>query len=110
MKKKYEKPMMVSEEFAIGNHIAHGGCNHKPGEGSDIKAKVICKHINKNKIYIHTHTYDIIGDTIKDHGDYDRLLGGLHTCGDGGEHTISAIYHENKIGDHNGEKCNPFSS
>lgn len=108
MKKKYEKPMMVSEEFAIGNHIAHGGCNHKPGTGPDIKATVICKH----KTYIHTHTYNIIGRTIKNHEDYDKLLDGEHTCGDGGKHTISAIYHDNngQKNPHKHQACNPFSS
>lgn len=113
MKKKYEKPVMVSEEFAIGNHIAHGGCNHKPGTGPDIKATVSCIHKTNNyNTYIHTHTYDIIGDTIKDHGDYDKLLDGIHTCGDGGKHTISAIYHKynGQENPHKLQACNPFSS
>lgn len=109
MKKKYEKPVMVSEEFAIGNHIAHGGCNHKPGEGPMIEVKVHCER----GWFDGSHKYWITGKTIKNHEDYDSLLGGTHSC-DKGTHTkIGEPYHVYKIWDknpHPNKPCNPFSS
>lgn len=85
MKKMYEKPMLISEEFKIKEHVAHG-CSHKP-KNREIKCDYEGhENDHSHKISVFMNSQAGCSYALNSIQEVRQFNKGLFNCGEEGKH------------------------